>query len=247
MEKPKTLPDKEFEKELEHNIVIVDFLRHGETRYKNHGLDLTSWGVKQIIESAREIAHSIDKKNDIVIIWNSPTARARGSERILRQILKESEIEIHSISEIRLMRSCDIKDVEYSRYLFSTMTLPELQRKYAKGEIKNVNQFEPQESVKKRAEKVYAGIVGLARSADLQGKRLRIIGVSHIEFLNPIMEDIFGGKMDKGEEMKFSEDLRIAFDYDKMSKKMNISADFRDEHKENILFDEKRRRFRLSE
>jgi hypothetical protein len=126
------------------------------------------------------------------------------------------------------------------------MKLVDIQKGYARGEIANDNQFEPQESVKKRAEKIYAGIASLARSAELQGKRLRIIGVSHFELLNPIMEDIFGNKMDEGEEMRFAENLRLAFDFDKMSKKMNVSADFRHEHKENIQFDEKSQHFRMA-
>ena len=239
-------PENKFEKEPQHNIVIADFIRHGETEYKNHGLDLTTRGVKQVAESAKKIAESIDKEKDIVIIWNSPATRAQGSGRILRQVLREHDIEIHSVSEIRLMRNCDVKDEEYSKYLFRTMKLVDIQRGYAKGEIVNNNQFEPQESVKKRAGRVYAGIASLARSAELQGKRLRIIGASHFEFLNPIMEDIFGCKMDEGEEMRFSEDLRLVFDFEKMSKKMNISADFRHEHKENIQFDEKSQHFQMA-
>jgi len=239
--------EKKFEKEPQHNIVIVDFIRHGETEYKNNGLDLTTRGVKQVAESVRKIAGSIDKGKDVVVIWNSPAARAQGSGRILKQILLENDIETHSVSEIRLMRNCDVKDEEYSKYLFRTMKLVDIQRGYAKGEIENENQFEPQESVKKRAGKVYAGIASLARSAQLQGKRLRIIGVSHFEFLNPIMEDIFGCKMDEGEEMRFSEDLRLVFDFDKMSKKMNISADFRHDHKENIHFDETKRHFQVAQ
>jgi hypothetical protein len=112
---------------------------------------------------------------------------------------------------------------------------PEFQEKNEK--------FESQPEVKKRAGRVLNYIRYLAQHADLQGKRLRIIGVSHFEFLNPIMEEVFGSKVEKGEGVKKGEEMSITFDYSPGSKEMKISADFRGEHKDNVSFNKQDRQF----
>ena len=234
--------EKLFEKEPAHNVIIVDFIRHGESSYLEEGLDLTSKGVKQIYERAVVLAKTINPKEEIVVYWSSPNVRAQGSERILHQVLREHEIEVFKTSEIRSLRTFDQKDVEFMDELWDELG-DDLMLQYSRGELENEEKFESQREVKQRVGRVFNWIRYLAEHANLEGKKLRIVGVSHFEVLNPIMEDLFDYRIEEGQEMENAENIRITFDYDPVSKETKISADFRDQHRENIIFDKKQRKF----
>jgi len=249
------------EAEPKHNVVMVDFLRHGATEYLENFVspddkslmdgkyprDLTPEGEREVEKTVDRIVHTINPETDIVVLWSSPAWRAQGSEDILRELLEVHGIQVYKDSAIGSMRNFDQKDREYMNNLWEEFVAdgksPELS--YARDpEFQNKNEkFESQPEVKRRAERVFNYIRYFAEHANLQGKRLRIIGVSHFEFLNPIIEDIFGTKIEEGEGMKKGEDMSITFDFDPASKGMKIEADFRGKHKEDIVFNKEKRRF----
>lgn len=229
------------------NEVVVDFLRHGETNYTDVGRDLTEKGESQITEAARQIVETIDPEKDIVVLWSSPAPRAQGSEEILKELLTEKGIEIHKESEIPSLRNFDQKDKEFVSKMW-----PELRAQgkspeeaFARDPIfqEESDKFESQPEVRERANRVFNWIRYMTEHADLQGKRLRIIGVSHSEILNPVMEDIFGYKIEEGKGVKNGEDLRVSFDYDRASHATDISAQFRGEQRSGIEFDKEKRIF----
>ena len=251
------------ESEPKNNVIIVDFLRHGTTEYQenfatheeklamngDYPRDLTPKGEQEVKETVEKIVHTINPETDIVVLWSSPAWRAQGSEDILRKLLEEHEIPIYKDSAIGSMRNFDQHDKEFMNNLWESLAPigksaeimyardPEFQEKNEK--------FESQPEVKRRAERVFYYIQCLAKNAQLQGKRLRIIGVSHFEFLNPVIEEIFGSKVDTGQGINKGEEMQITFDYSPGKKEMKISADFRGEHKDGITFD-KDRHFNVS-
>ena len=245
MEKEAQLSGKEGEPH--NNEVVVDFIRHGETNYTDVGRDLTEKGESQITEAARRIVETIDPERDIVVLWSSPAPRAQGSEEILKELLAEKGIEIRKESEIPSLRNFDQKDREFVSKMW-----PELKAQgkspeeaFSQDPIfqQESDKFESQPEVRERANRVFNWIRYMAEHADLQGKRLRIIGVSHSEILNPVMEDIFGPKIEEGKGVQNGEDLRVSFDYDRTSRTTNISAEFRGEQRSGVEFDKERRIF----
>jgi len=249
------------EAEPKHNVVTAYFLRHGKTEYLesnvsdeekalmqgNYPKDLTVEGENDVRLTAQKIAGKINPANDIVIFWSSPAWRAQGSEGIVREELEKKGISIYKDSAISSMKNFDQYDLEYMNNLWSSLASsgkspelmysrdPEFQRKNDK--------FESQPEVKKRAESVFSYIRYIAEHIDLGGKRLCIVGVSHFEFINPIMEDIFGPKAETDEGIGKGEDIELNFDYNPANKDINISSEFRGERKEGIIFDKENRKF----
>ncbi|EKE21346.1 MAG: hypothetical protein ACD_7C00272G0001 [uncultured bacterium] len=213
--------------------------------------DLTPYGEKEVRETVEKIVQSINPETDMVVLWSSPAWRAQGSEEILRELLEERNITVYKDSSIRSMRNFDQYDKEFLNDFWEKLAPigksaeqvyagdPEFQEKNDK--------FESQPEVKRRAERVFNYIRSLAEHANLQGKRMRIIGVSHFEFLNPIIEEIFGLKVEKGEGINKGEEMSVTFDFNPQSKEMKISADFRGEHKSKIIFDKEKRKFIVEE
>lgn len=249
------------EKEPKHNTVVVDFLRHGTTKYEEnfktdeekallkgkYPKDLTAEGEAEVLATAKIIVDSINPETDIVAFWSSPAWRAQGSEEIIKELLDKKGASVYKDSEISSMRSFDQYDQDFMNDLWAKIapTGKSAEMMYSRDpefQIKN-DKFESQPEVKERAGRVFEYITRLAKTINLDGKRLRLIGVSHFEFLNPILEDIFGQKLETGQGFKKGEDIRITFDFDYATKEMKVSADFRGEHKDNILFDSESRRF----
>jgi broad specificity phosphatase PhoE len=255
---------KEFNENIEHepkhNIVIVDIMRHGTTEYKEFEMtaeeksklektprDLTEQGEKEVKETAEKIINTIDPEKDIVVLWSSPAWRAQGSEEIIKELLEENGIEVYKDSAIKTIRNFDQKDKEYLGQIWEKAAQagqptdlvyaknPEFQEKSDK--------FESQPEVKVRAEHFFNNIRRIAESIDLKGKRLRIISVSHFEVVNPIMEDVFCYKVEDNQGVRKGENMSFTFDYEKDSKNMEISGDFRGKHIENISFDKNEKHF----
>lgn len=243
------------ESEPNSNVVIADFFRHGSTEYKqnfatpeeveamegNFPRDLSPKGEAEIRETAEKIVDTINPETDIVVLWSSPAWRAQGSEEILQELLDQKGIAVYKDSNISSMRNFAQRDKEYMNSLWESLapTGKSAELTYARDpqfQEKN-DKFESQPEVKRRAERVLNAIYTLTRKADLQGKRLRIIGSSHFEFLNPIMEDIYGPKVDTGEGINKGENIRLTFTNDPDTDDVKISSDFRGEHKKGITFD----------
>ncbi|MBI2033686.1 MAG: histidine phosphatase family protein [Candidatus Liptonbacteria bacterium] len=235
------------ESEPKVNEVIVDFFRHGQSAYTNEGRDLTEKGEEQVRESAEKIVEGIDPEKEIVVLWSSPARRAQGSSEILKEVLDQRGIDIHKKSAISSMRNFDQKDKEYFTELFKEFEAQQspFDVTYARDPRfqEKSDKFESQPEVRERAGRVFNAIDYLARHAKLENKKLHIIGASHFEFLNPVMEDIFGYKVEEGQGMRYGEGMRIFFDYDSVRKETKISAEFRGERKDNIIFDKGKRKF----
>lgn len=252
------------EKEPEHNIVEVDLMRHGSTKYLEdytskedkekmkmdgkYPRDLTPKGEQEIFESAEKIIDKIDPEKEIVVLWSSPAWRAQGSEEIISELLAKKGVEAYKDSSIFSMRNFDQYDPKFVDYywleLAPSLGKPAEGMYFSDPEFQEKNdKFESQPEVKKRAGRVFNWIRYLAEHAKLKGKKLHIIGVSHFEFFNPIISDIFNYEIEEGQGIKKGESLSMQFDFDKSSKELKISADFRGEHKSSIIFDKEKRTF----
>jgi len=235
------------EQEPNSTEVVVDFIRHGKSVYSEQGRDLTPEGEKQVIASAREIIEKINPAKEIVVLLSSPAARAKGSAEIIAGLMDEKKIEIYHRGVTGSMRNFDQKDKKYLEELWhdaekAGVSADVLYAKHPKFQAQS-EKFETQGEVRKRAERVFNWIRYLAEHAKKTDKTIHIIGVSHFEFLNPIMEDLFGHKVEEGKGISYGEDLKVIFNYNKTTHKMNIEAEFRGNKKSNIIFDKKTRRF----
>jgi len=235
------------EQEPRRTEVVVDFIRHGKSAYSEQGRDLTPEGEKQVVASAKEIIEKINPAKEMVVLLSSPAARAKGSAEIITGLMEEKGIEIYKRGVVSSMRNFDQKDNKYLEELWQDaekagVSADFIYAKHPKYQDKN-EKFETQGEVRKRAGRVFNWIRYLAEHVKKTDKTIHIIGVSHFEFLNPIMEDLFDYKVEEGKGISYGEDLKIRFDYNKDLKKLDISAEFRGQKKENIIFDKKTRRF----
>lgn len=253
------------ESEPKHNIIIVDFLRHGTSKYletstseekKNQmngefPRDLTPEGEEEVRKTVEEIVQKINPQNEAIVLWSSPAWRAQDSEAIIRELLAKKGIEIYKDSAISSMRGFDQRDKNFMNDLWEKLALTKksVEIMYARDqEFQEKNEkFESQPEVRRRAERVFNWMRYLAERAELKGKKLHFIGVSHFEFSNPIMEDIFGYKVEEGDGVHKGENMTIQFDFNKNSKELVISACFRGECKEGIGFDKNNRKFFIKE
>ncbi len=267
--------DKENKEALpQNNVTIVDFIRHGTTKYteilgseedktkirEGRAIDLTPEGEVEVRESAEKIIKDIDPENEVVVLWSSPAWRAQGSEKIVRELLEKRDIQIYKDSEISSMRPQEIlpqvpgsqsEKIELFKQkrkeFFDELQNPEgwsTDRISARLELfqKENELMESNPAVKRRAERVFNYIRYLTEHLKSNGKKLHIIGSSHFEFLNPIMEDIFDYRVDDEEGVQRGEGIRLVFDYNSQDRKMSISSSFRGETK-SIAFDKEKRRF----
>jgi len=126
--------ENNIEQEIPPEMVTIDVVRHGETAYKELNdphfvfdptqegfeltsdyLDLTKEGIKNIKESAEELAKRIDSNNEIVLIVSSPNYRARSSALLIDSVLKEHNIQLlteqprtaHALKQIGFDESVD--------------------------------------------------------------------------------------------------------------------------------------------
>jgi len=134
---------KEGEKRLD---VIVDFIRHGETTYKElkkegrrpdpsasdfkfdeEHLDLTEEGIKGIKETAEQLAKNIDKENEAVFLITSPSHRAYSSILLIENAFQEKGISIlnpaNGIEYSPQLEEIRTKDQDWEKHL-------EITRKY---------------------------------------------------------------------------------------------------------------------
>jgi len=99
------------EKESTFEVPTIDIVRHGETEYKELSnpnfkldtdapdfaldakhLDLTEEGIKNLYETAEQLASRIDKENEAVLLVTSPQFRAMSSMLIIERVFAEHGI-----------------------------------------------------------------------------------------------------------------------------------------------------------
>lgn len=222
--------EKQEDKEKQHtNRIVTDFFRHGKSDYieyeqgeneEERDSDLTEDGRNDIETETQRIVDGIDPEKEVVALWSSSANRAWDSAKIIKDKLEEKNIPVSAIRRISSLRPMPQKSI---------LSEAEVEEEFSRG--------------RKRAERVYNWIRYLAERADLEGKTLHIIAVSHYELLNPIMEDIFHFKGEEGDGYKSAESMNIEFCFDKQTKEFSISASFRGEKVDNVIFDTEQRKF----
>ena len=246
------------EKEPEIQTVEVDFLRHGESTYKQRHApkdekveDLTELGKEQIQQQAEALAQSIDRENELVVLWSSPAWRAQDSIEIIKKVFVEKGIDVAHEKTITSMRQILEKDLDYMDGVWQkakdegvsgdvvVTRDPEFQQKSDK--------FESYPEIQRRSENVYNWIRYIAERIDTKGKKLHIIGVGHMEFLEPVMEQLYSFDVERGEGIGKGEVMKITFAYNKGNKNMEISSDFRGQHRDGIRFDKNQRKFSIEQ
>lgn len=217
---------------------------------KNRPIDLTPEGIESMHETARGIAKSIYPNNEILILINSEAWRAEDSKNIIKKVLKESGIKVSRQKTLRDLRPFDRFNMDFVRR--EIIEYPEgadvvRRNRYSLDkdfQAPNKN-FETSSEVRKRIGRICKWVKNLAKSSEYKGKKIHIIGITHFEIINPIMEDLFDFRLVNGEEIKRAELLRIEFKYDWTINQLSIIAFFRGIKKEGIVFDEKTKRFKV--
>jgi broad specificity phosphatase PhoE len=249
-------PAQEVEPGPQSNEVVVDLLRHGMALYGQEK-ELLPEGERQVAINAQQLVESVDPDRDLVVLWSSPNPRAQESTAIIRQELESKGIPIYKDSIIRSMRAFDRRDQQEIDRIWGDLfnqglSMDQVATLYMKGEIINPRDpryperrkiFEGHEEVRRRTERVVNWIRYFAEHVDLTGKRLRIMGVSHGEFINPILEDIFAYDVEREGGIGQAEPIRLSFQFDPKAKQTAISAEFRGQTRTGITFDREQRKF----
>lgn len=108
------------EKEKAPIVPTIDIIRHGETKYKElqdesfkfdpespdfsldaEHLDLTDEGIENIYSTAENLASTIDKDNEVVMLISSPQDRAMSTILIIEKVLTEKGITILNSSSAK--------------------------------------------------------------------------------------------------------------------------------------------------
>ncbi len=242
---------EEKEGESREHILVVDFLRHGRSTYKENYAqeqedDLTPEGVEQVRQTAERIVYSIDPAEEIVVLWTSPRWRAQASIRILEQILQERGITYRSVTTLSSLRSLDQKDTVAMQYEWDKLKEEGIPAEIAyQQDVRFSNDpenIEPPTRVRRRAERVLHWLSYLNRHAETKGKRLHILTVSHSEVLQPVLTDIFRERLQQGQFVQPGEDVRVALSYNTDNKQTSVSADFCGVHREGLIFNDKTRK-----
>lgn len=251
------------QRSLTTNVVIFDMVRHGRTPYHEYendpqinqtlGLrrpyDLTLAGFNDVFKTASSIVNNIET-DETVVLWSSDAWRAIDSRSIFRHLLMTAGINVFKERIFRDLRPFDVYNQEFVKREIIDVpkgaSFERSNRLFRDPDFQIPNPyFEVSSSVRRRAEKVYNWVRYLAKTGDLQGKPLHIIATTHYEIMYPIMEDVFGFTLEKGEEPRKGEGMRIQFEYDKLTEEMTITAECRGIKKEGIIFDEKTRKFKI--
>lgn len=249
-----------------YNNVTVLAVRHGETEYLenyisdeekvamkgDYPLDLTLKGQETMRRQAKEIVKQIDPKNDMVVLWSSPAWRAQGSERIIREELERQNIPVLKDKQENFLRNARHHDREYMNEYWKKVVQEDKSTDYVYAydfDIKDTGKAETIDETRKRSENFFNWVRYIAENADLKGKRLVIISVSHFEILHSLTEDIFGVNKDLGPNslIKKGEMVKLNFDFNKSSKELKISGEFKGQKKEGIVFDKENRKFSFAE
>jgi len=231
---------------MEEKISKKEKLRLG----KDRPIDLTPEGIESMHETAKVIAKNIHPDNEILILINSEAWRAEDSKNIIKKVLKEAGLKVSRQKTLSDLRPFDRFNMEFVRK--EIIEYPEgadvvRRNRYSLDkdfQAPNKN-FETSSEVRKRIGRVCKWVKNLAKSSEYKGKKIHVIGITHFELINPIMEDLFDFRLLNGEEIKRAELLRIEFKYDWNTNQLSIKAYFRGVKKEGIIFDEKTRRFSL--
>ncbi len=251
------------QRSLTTNVVIFDMVRHGRTPYHEYEhdpqfnevlgderpFDLSRKGIIDVLRTARVLVKAISH-NERIVLWSSESWRARDSKDIIKKRLKRAGFEIFKESIIRSLRPFDVYNQKFVKKEIIDVpkgaSFVRSNRLFRDPDFQAPNpNFEVSSLIRRRAERVYNWVRYLAKSGDLKGKPLHIIATTHYEIMYPIMEDVFGFTLEKGQEPRKGEGMRIQFEYDKLTEEMTITAECRGIKKEGIVFDEKTRKFKV--
>jgi broad specificity phosphatase PhoE len=228
--------------------IVVDLIRHGATEYTGEYPDITEKGKEEIENTAKRIAATIDPQKEIVVFWSSPLTRAMGSAEIIKEVFTRCGIEIVKQSSVSSLRQMEIKDLNFILGLFDKAR----KEKKVPGKVFledktwagiTSDKVETRSEMQKRIDRAMNYLRYLVEHVDTKGKRLRIISVTHLEIIQPIIQEIFSE--DTGNLLKTSEDFEIVMKHNKDSDETEIEFSFRGIKKRGYKFDKETRKFIL--
>ncbi|MEK7589531.1 MAG: histidine phosphatase family protein [Patescibacteria group bacterium] len=234
------------EEEPKTQELIVDFVRHGGTEYTEEFPDITERGKEEIRATAEQIAATIDPQQEIVVFWSSSAMRAKGSAEVMKQVFEKHGIEIAKQSSISSLRQMEVKDPDFIFNLFDKIIEegknPEevfLEHETWAGE--KSEKVETRTEIQKRIDRIMNYLRYAAEHINTQGKRLRIIGTTHFETMQPLIQEIFG--KETGELLKTGEDFEIRMKHNRNTGDTEVEFSFRGKEKRGYHFDKETRKF----
>ena len=205
------------QKETEPKPFATFFIvRHGDTMYneefkdKNSEFDLTETGIKQIKDLASQIEKETEPHETIWVI-RSPRVRAKSTVEILEKQLKETGHNVvglgggrPSLSNVKIYNQEGkniYKEKDEQKYLSDMEKVLERVSKETdyyvksrKGSLENPI-TESIEDYKKKVKTLLAGLIKFVHKR--QGNNEKIILVTHSEWLDTLLENYFGKKIEK--------------------------------------------------
>jgi broad specificity phosphatase PhoE len=224
----------------------ISIMRHGKTEYTNQYPDITEDGFAKIIENGKYLKEKVDKDKEDVLFVSSPAVRARGTLDILKGAMNEEASEPRVLKS---MRSTEIRDHKEAMKMVDSVIgpekdIPKFDRYYATNDAleNSPDIWQPRSEVEGR---FFTALEYAIRSfmkynennySETVPKIPHLIAVSHFEFLNHFVAEVFGLDLEKNDLLKFAEMIELTiFEKAEGDDVIPIAVDFRGQ-KKNIVF-----------
>ena len=213
--------------EQQPDVPIIDVIRHGETRYKqrengyinkpldtsspdfkldSEHLDLTDRGIASMRATAEQLADMIDRNNEVVLVVSSPSWRAHSSGLVVEEVLRNKGISIlNGQGEFKFAEALNDSDSRYEKL-----------RKKEAEDLKSGKYPEPGYDTRQERHKIETlafqrflrhmnNIYKWLKPetlAKINGKRLRIVCLTHAEMTNEFISQAFDVESDNDKQAR---------------------------------------------
>lgn len=227
----------------------ISIMRHGATNYTNEFPDLTERGIEQVRERGRELKEKIKPEKEDILYAASPAVRAQGTMSFILEELDEKEADVKVLDSTRPVK---IRNFERAKEMVGevmqgTNDTSKFDKAYATDKIfeNTPDVWQPKSEVEER---FYRGLEYLIRSLlkyrenPKEGKIPHLVAVSHFEFLNHFVMEVFGLDPEKDDLLGFAEMIEMEIMEPSSDEPDNvpIKVTFRGQSK-NVVFDRKNR------
>lgn len=233
----------------------ISIMRHGKTEYTNQYPDITEDGFAKIIENGKYLKEKVDKDKEDVLFVSSPAVRARGTLDILKGAMNEEASEPRVLKS---MRSTEIRDHKEAMKMVDSVIgpekdIPKFDRYYATNDAleNSPDIWQPRSEVESR---FFTALEYAIRSfrkynennySETVSKTPHLIAVSHFEFLNHFVAEVFGLDLEKDDLLKFAEMIELTiFESIDDEEAISIKVIFRGQERD-IIFDRKSRSIKI--
>jgi broad specificity phosphatase PhoE len=225
-------------------VLVVDFVRHGDTTYKEfdamdgspYEVDLTNEGIRKVEEYADQLVERV-KPDETVVFWVSPAWRTITTKEVIEKKLQEKGIPVYKDSVIKLLRPMDQYDKEKMGGIWDELEASGDDQGHfvaTHESMKDKNEVvEGYTSSARRGQRVLSYLNYVANNIADKDKKMRIICIGHFEVLQDILTKQFDKSIDDTSTyINKGEGYEITFS--KVGEEIKVSGSYRGENIDDI-------------